>query len=375
MHNMQTSIFFKASERMIPRNLSALHANNIILLVFLFVFAAGCDLTGTKDEAGFYQQLAGPCVVHDWISATIRPDGTIWTWGNGTFGTLGRGSLESSDLPVNAIGIHNSVAIDLNAGIAVSADDRGNIYFWGDHFIFLEPPDLDTIVVIPTIVSHLNGIHALVIGIIERFYFLVKNGTVWYVQHDHNKPTTYMKPYQVEGISDAVQISVCYALKANGSLFDIVATIPDLTSPPLNRGGPIPDLKDIIQVESVWQRRTVILKRDGTVWAWGWNDFGQLGDSTFQDSEVPVRVGDLTDIIAISAHYDYNLALKNDGTVWFWGLEIPGEKKGTSIPVKIQNLKAASVIYATYNSLVLCEDGTLWTFDAGSKIPEEIPFP
>ncbi len=336
---------------------------------------AGCNLIGPEDsKAPVLQQLNGPKIVRDLISAIIRPDGTVWTWGPGVFGTLGTGSLESSETPVQAIGITNAIAIDLFTGVAVAADYKGNIYFWGDYSVYSEPPGFDTIVVVPTIVSYLSGVKSLVIGIRQLFYFLRNEGSVWYVQFDHYSPTRTLKPIEVEGLYDAIQITECYALKSNGTLFDIIATIPNEVSPPPNRGGPILNLGDIVQVESVWYRRTVILKSDSTVWAWGWNDFGQLGNGTFQDSEEPVRVGNLTDIILISAHYDYNLALKRDGTVWFWGLENPTEKLGVNSPIQIQGLKKASAIYADYNSLVLCEDGTYWTFNAETKIPEQILF-
>ena len=61
---------------------------------------------------------------------------------------------------------------------------------------------------------------------------------------------------------------------------------------------------------------SVALKDDGTVWAWGRNDFGQLGNGTNTDSGVPVQVSGLTGVTAIAAGYDYSMALKDDGTVW-----------------------------------------------------------
>lgn len=345
------------------------------LIIFIVIWIVGCNPTGPENGwTPTLQQLNGQKNVRDLVSATIHPDGTVWTWGLGVFGTLGTGSLESSETPVQAIGINNAIAIDLFAGVAVAADNKGNIYFWGDYAVYSEPPGFDTIVVVPTIVSYLSGVKSLVIGIRQLFYFLRNDGSVWYVQFDHNSPTKTLKPIKIEGLSDAIQVTECYALRSNGTIFDLIATIPNELSPPPDRGGPVPNLGNIIQVESVWFRRTVILKNDGTVWAWGWNDFGQLGNGTFQDSEEPVRVGNLTNIVAISAHYDYNLALTRDGIVWFWGLEYPLEKRGTSTPVQIQKLKKVSTIYADYNSLVLCEDGSYWSFNAANKIPEQILF-
>ncbi len=346
-----------------------------LLFIVLVVLIAGCNLIEPKtDQAPSIQQVVGPTMVRDFVSAAIRPDGSVWTWGIGDFGTLGIGSLESSDTPVQALNIHNAIAVDIYGMMGIAADRDGNVYFWGDDIFYSEPPGFDTVVVAPTIISRLPGIQSLLIGIRQRIYFLRKDGTVWFVQHDHNRPTTYLPPQQVTGLYSVLQISEVYALQADGMLYDVIATIPGEISPPPNRGGPLKGLRDVAQVESVWYRRTVILKQDGTVWAWGWNDFGQLGDGTFQDSEQPVRVGDLTDVVSISANYDYNLALKRDGTVWFWGLEKPLEKRGTCTPVEVQCLKKVSAIYAYYNSLVRCEDGSYWTFDADTRTPKEVPF-
>jgi hypothetical protein len=64
---------------------------------------------------------------------------------------------------------------------------------------------------------------------------------------------------------------------------------------------------------------TVVLKRDGTVWAWGRNWSGQLGDGTYTNRATPVAVSGLTEVIAIAAGMEYTVALKSDGTAWAWG--------------------------------------------------------
>ncbi len=89
---------------------------------------------------------------------------------------------------------------------------------------------------------------------------------------------------------------------------------------------------------------TIALKEDGTVWAWGSNEFGQLGNGTWTDSNTAVRVGGkqpLTKIIAIAAGYNHSVALRSDGTVWAWGRNGSGQLgNGTSInsniPVQVK---------------------------------------
>jgi len=64
---------------------------------------------------------------------------------------------------------------------------------------------------------------------------------------------------------------------------------------------------------------TLALKDDGTVWAWGGNEFGQLGDETTIDKYVPVQVHSLNNVRSVSCGTYHSLALKHDGTVWEWG--------------------------------------------------------
>ena len=64
---------------------------------------------------------------------------------------------------------------------------------------------------------------------------------------------------------------------------------------------------------------TCALKLDGTVWCWGNNANGELGDGTNTASLTPTRVSGLTGVSSISAKNAHTCALKTDGTVWCWG--------------------------------------------------------
>ena len=61
------------------------------------------------------------------------------------------------------------------------------------------------------------------------------------------------------------------------------------------------------------------LKRDGTLWAWGRNIFGQLGDGTFIDKSIPVQIGSDYTSISAPANGTFSLAIKTNGTLWAWG--------------------------------------------------------
>ena len=114
---------------------------------------------------------------------------------------------------------------------------------------------------------------------------------------------------------------------------------------------------------------TLALGDDGSLWAWGWNALGALGDGTLEEKKRPVLIG--TGYSAISAGYVHSVALKTDGTLWTWGRNNYGQLgDGTLIdkssPVQIgSNYKAISAgKYGEYgeHSLALKSDGTLWAW-------------
>ncbi len=134
----------------------------------------------------------------------------------------------------------------------------------------------------------------------------------------------------------------------------------------------------MIDVQNVFNRRTIILKKDGTVWAWGKNDIGQLGNGTFKDSSIPEQVKNLNSITQISSNYDFNLALRDDGTVWFWGFICKWDENhkpiGINIPTKVNNLDNIALIYAGSECFAMKNDGSYWYFKAEERIPQKISF-
>ncbi len=61
---------------------------------------------------------------------------------------------------------------------------------------------------------------------------------------------------------------------------------------------------------------SLAVKADGTVWAWGYNAYGQLGDGTTTQRNTPVQVSGLTNVVGVAAGWGHSVALKSDGTVW-----------------------------------------------------------
>jgi alpha-tubulin suppressor-like RCC1 family protein len=59
--------------------------------------------------------------------------------------------------------------------------------------------------------------------------------------------------------------------------------------------------------------------RQGTLWAWGNNQYGQLGDGTRKNDSIPKQIGTDNNWVTISTGYNHSVGLKSDGTLWAWG--------------------------------------------------------
>ncbi|HRX69976.1 MAG: DUF4214 domain-containing protein [Candidatus Competibacteraceae bacterium] len=138
---------------------------------------------------------------------------------------------------------------------------------------------------------------------------------------------------------------------------------------------------DWVQVASGGQH-SVARREDGTVWAWGKNEFGQLGDGTTANRQEPVQVSGLSHVIAVAAGKSHSLAVKQDGTVWAWGnnsyrqlgnnssdtaltptpvvIEVPGTD--TSPPTFPPLTGVVAVAASEVHSVALKSDGAVWAW-------------
>jgi alpha-tubulin suppressor-like RCC1 family protein len=113
---------------------------------------------------------------------------------------------------------------------------------------------------------------------------------------------------------------------------------------------------------------SIAVKSDGTAWTWGFNGSGQLGNGTTANSSAPVRAGTLTGITAVAAGCNFTVALRSDGTVWAWGQNTNGQlgngtTTNSSSPVQVSNLTGATAISAGCDhGMALKSDGTVRTW-------------
>jgi alpha-tubulin suppressor-like RCC1 family protein len=110
---------------------------------------------------------------------------------------------------------------------------------------------------------------------------------------------------------------------------------------------------------------SVALKRDGTLWSWGNNWAGQLGDGTTNYSRMPVRVGSSTNWTRIWANLIENVGQQTDGSLWFWGWDYTRSERGSSIPLPTRvspDTNWVDVGMGDWMVFAIKSDGTLWAW-------------
>src|SRR5579884_2980960 len=129
-------------------------------------------------------------------------------------------------------------------------------------------------------------------------------------------------------------------------------------------------------------QHSLALKSDGTVWAWGYNYYGQLGTGNTGSPSMssPAQVSGLSGVIAIAAGQYHSLALKADGTVWAWGSN-NDDQLGTTAsgscytyssgpcsatPVQVPITNVVAIAAGQYHNLALRSDGTVWAWGYNS---------
>lgn len=116
-------------------------------------------------------------------------------------------------------------------------------------------------------------------------------------------------------------------------------------------------------------QHSIALKSDGTVWAWGNDGWGQLGNGRYARSLTPIQVPGLTNMTAVASGSLHNVAVKADGTVWAWGFNYYGQVgNGTSgsnvlSPVQVKGLTGVTAVAAgEFTSFALKSDRTVWAW-------------
>ena len=139
-------------------------------------------------------------------------------------------------------------------------------------------------------------------------------------------------------------------------------------------------LSDIVAI-SAGNNHSLALKSDGSLWSFGYNGYGQLGDGTTADRSLPVQVkgvngsGNLTDVVSLAAGYLHSMALKSDGSAWSFGYNAYGQLGDGTVtnrttPVQVKGGESGeeyltdmmSVSGGNSHSAGVKKDGSVWGF-------------
>ena len=296
----------------------------------------------------------------------LRRDGTVWAWGDNEFGQLGDGTTTDRSTPVQVPGMADVVAIAGGFKHTLALRRDGTVWAWGHNYLGQLGDGTKTSRSTPVQVQGMTDVVA-VAGGDHHTVALRGDGTVWtwgwnlwgqLGDGTYGTGTDRSSPVQVQGMADVVAVSggVCQtlALRGDGTVWAWGLTssviVPgetddetdDETAVGLSTPVQLQGLADVVAIAGGnWYM--IALCRDGTVWAWGANVSGQLGDGTLINRSIAVQVQGLTDVVAIAGRFWHAMALRDDGTVWAWGWNAEGQLgDGTTTdrltPVQVQGL-------------------------------------
>jgi alpha-tubulin suppressor-like RCC1 family protein len=244
----------------------------------------------------------------------------------------------------------------------------------------------------------ISGVRAVASGRWGTEYALRHDGTVWawgdndwgqlgngWRAPDFGGSTT---PVPVVGLTGITAVAsgqwTGYALRGDGTVWAWGGNLAgELGNGTNTHRNPVPvqvsGLTGVVAIGSA-SGTGYALRSDGTVWAWGSNGDGELGNGSTNPSPVPVQVSGLTGITAISSGSDANsaYAVRNDGTVWAWGIHsfgqlgngqgcVAGQACFSRVPVQVSGLTGVVAVASDRdNGYAVRDDGTVWAWGSSA---------
>ena len=345
-------------------------------------FPGGGSLTNVIDVA------AG-----QYFSMALKNDGTVWSWGYNANGQLGDGTTTGKTTPVQVILLTGvtQIAAGQNHSLALKSD--GTVWAWGYNGYGQLGNGTTTSASSAVQVTGLSGVVRIAAGAYSSMA-LKSDGTVWawgnngYGELGDGGTLSSSSIVSVSGLNNVIDIAMgdyhALAVKGDGSVwawgYNGYGELGNGTT--TNQSTPVqvsqPTGFANLKAVAAGSYFSIALKSDGTLWAWGHNDFGELGNGTTTDNSVPVASSACTALPAgpttasrwsarLTAYWTHSLAIKPDGSVWGWGLNEYGELgDGTTIthfsPVQSVITNATQISTGRYHTLAVRSDRTVWAW-------------
>ncbi len=308
-----------------------------------------------------------------YYSLGIKTDGTLWAWGLNNYGQLGDGTTIYKSSPVQ-IGTDTNwafIAAGYTNSFGIKTD--GTLWAWGDNS-YSQLGDGTSInksfpiqIGTDTNWSSVDSGYRHSIGI-------KSNGTLWAWGTLLIGTINNSSPVQIGINTNWVSVSAgldhSFGVKSNGTLwawgYNMAGQLGDGTTN--SKSSPVQ-----IGTDTNWKSVTagymtsLGVKTGGTLWAWGLNDYGQLADGTTISKSYPVQIGINTNWDLPVANFSSNssLGIKTDGTLWAWGRNNYGQLgDGTTINKSspewiLSNLATVTATLTASNNGPVCIGNTL----------------
>ncbi|HET6993970.1 MAG TPA: hypothetical protein VFI06_03260 [Chitinophagaceae bacterium] len=266
-------------------------------------------------------------------SLALAVNGNVWAWGKNDQGQLGNGTLFEDHIPKQIAGLTNIISIAAGFDYSLALRNDGTVWAWGANLWGVVGDGSYSNRHSPVQVNNLSGIIAIAAGT-EHCLALKNDGTVW-----------------------------SWGWNANGCLGD-GSSIAKRSTP-----AQIPALSGIRAIAANGSIHSLALRNDGTIWAWGDNFYGQLGDGSYTERSIPAPLTSLTDVVYIGTGERHSFAIKNDGSLWSWGWNGNGQL-GVDFsftyfqpnPVNIALLSGTKRIAGgSFHSMAQKSDGSVYT--------------
>ena len=329
---------------------------------------AGPDRSTPAQVPGLVDVIAISGGVLGQVSAALKGDGTVWTWGS-----MGGAS------PVQAPGITNVVAIAAGRAHVVALRSDATVWAWGANNVGQLGDGTFVFHANPQPVPGLTGVAAIAAGATHNLALLndgtlrawgsnafgeVGDGTLV----NRNVPTPVPAAGLVAGITAGDGHSI--VLRPDGTAVawgsSLAGQLGD--GSPINRtvAARATTLTNTIEV-GAGSAHNVALRQDGTVWTWGGGISGELGDGTFISRSHAAQVTTLPAIAQVSAGSIHSLARTAAGAVYAWGLNDRGQLGDGTIltrnaPVLVGGVSAMALGAGHRHSIVVAMDKTVWTW-------------